>query len=89
MSKEKEEVRTENSVEEDYIFRFPLEPEKLEVVYEDRLLELVRGLLADVLDCVVLTHHGKRVQVDGFRLLQDLDTEYKIFPDKDISSDPE
>ena len=96
MNKEEKEVtgkssenQTKNSTTEDYIFRFPLEPEKLEVVYEDHLLELVRGLLADLLDCVVLSYHGKRVQVNGFRLLQDMDTEYKIFPDKDISSDLE
>ena len=92
MSEEKKEgvASSEKSdLEEDYIFRFPLEPDKLEVVYEDHLLELVRGLLADLLDCVVLTYHGKRVRVDGFRLLQDMDTEYKIFPDKDISPDQE
>ena len=82
-----EEPETKNSSEEDYVFRFPLEPEKLEAVYEDPLLELVRGLLADLLDCAVLTYHGQRVRVDGFCLLQDLNTEYKIFPDKDISED--
>lgn len=79
-----EEIRTDLITDEngDYIFRFPLEPEKLETVYDDPLLELVRGLLADLLDCIVLTHRGERVKVDGFRLVQEPDTEYEIFPKK-------
>lgn len=75
--------------DEDYIFRFPLEPEKIETVYDDPLLEMVRGLLADLLDCVILTYKGKRVRVDGFRLLQDLDTQYDIFPKKNDNLEQE
>ncbi len=83
-----EEMRADVTTDEngDYIFRFPLEPEKLETVYDDPLLELVRGLLADLLDCVVLTYHGERVKVDGFRLVQDPDTEYEVFPKKQDES---
>ena len=77
-----EQNETDVNINEDYIFRFPLEPEKIETVYDDPLLEMVRGLLADLLDCVILTYKGKRVRVDGFRLLQDLDTQYEIFPKK-------
>lgn len=84
-----EEAQIEANIEEDYIFRFPLEPEKLETLYDDPLLELVRGLLADLLDCVILTYHGERVRVDGFRLLQDLDTQYEIFPKKDTEETEE
>ena len=38
------------------------------------------NVLADLLDAAVLTYHGQRVRVDGFRLLQDPDTQYEIFP---------
>ncbi|MBE9565584.1 MAG: hypothetical protein IMF16_02415 [Proteobacteria bacterium] len=66
---------------EDYVFRFRLEPKaKEEAGYDDPLLELVRGQLADLLDAVVLTFHGQRVRVDGFRLFQDPDTQHEIFP---------
>ncbi len=67
--------------DEDYVFRFRLEPTKPdEGGYDDPLLELVRGQLADLLDAAVLTYHGRRVMVDGFRLLQDPDTQYEVFP---------
>ena len=70
-----------DDTDKDYVFRFRLEPaEPDEAGYDDPLLELIRGQLADLLDAVVLTHHGKRVRVDGFRLLQDPDTQYDIFP---------
>jgi len=65
---------------EDYVFRFPLaEPGPDQVGYEDPLLELIRGQLADLLDVVVLTYRGKRVLVDGFRLLDESDTVHDIF----------
>ena len=73
--------------EEDYVFRFSLEPgEPDDNAYDDPLLELIRGQLADLLDAAVLTYHGKRVRVDGFRLLQDPDTQYEIFPEAGSAS---
>ena len=74
--------------EEDYVFRFRLEPaEPDENGYEDPLLELIRGHLADLLDAVTLTFHGQRVRVDGFRLLQDPETQYEIFPSAASAAD--
>lgn len=65
-----------------YVFRFALKPGSTDrPAYSDPLLELIRGQLADLLDAVVLTEGGRRVRVDGFRLLQDPDTQYAIFPD--------
>ncbi|MCJ7751203.1 MAG: hypothetical protein MUQ65_08930 [Armatimonadetes bacterium] len=65
----------------EYVFRFPIQPAAgEEAVYDDPLVELVRGQLADLLDTAILTDHGRRVRVDGFRLLQDPDTQYKVFP---------
>ena len=67
----------------DFVFRFPIgASEPNEQGYADPLLELIRGQLADLLQAVVLTDHGRRVRVDGFRLLRDPDTQYDIFPDK-------
>jgi hypothetical protein len=67
--------------EEDFVFRFRLDqPASDEAACDDPLIELIRGQLADLLDAVILTHHGKRVRVDGFRLLQDPDTQHDIFP---------
>lgn len=74
---------------EDYVFRFPLPgPAAGEQKYDDPLLELVRGQLADVLEVALLTYHGKRVLVDGFRLHQDPDTQYEIHPRGHSGSDP-
>ena len=49
----------------DYVFRFRVDPS---------------GEEPDLLDAVVLTDHGRRVRVDGFRLLQEPETQYEIFP---------
>jgi len=69
--------------EGEYVFRFRLGPlESEDDGYGDPLLELIRGQLADLLRAVVLTHRGRRVRVDGFRLLRDPDTEYSLFPNK-------
>jgi len=68
---------------EDYIFRYRLRSEGEETdgpFYEDRLLEMIRQQLANLLDVVVLTHRGEEVKVDGFKLLSDLDCAYEIFP---------
>lgn len=80
------------SNDEDYTFRFRLEPLSGEKGYEDPLLELIRGQIADLLHVVTLTYHGNRVMVDGFRLFRDEETQYDVFPDstddgkEDVSS---
>lgn len=67
--------------EEEYVFRFQVEtPADAESAYDDPLVELIRGQLADLLDAVSLTHRGQRVAVDGFRLVQEPETQYEIFP---------
>ena len=76
--------------DEHYVFRFRLEPKTTEGAgCDDPLLELVRGQLADLLDAVVLTFHGQRVRVDGFRLFQDPDTQHEIFPQPKEQPAPE
>lgn len=65
----------------DFVFRFRLEPiAQDETGYDDPLLELVRGQLADLLDVVVFTYHGQPVLVDGFRLIAEPAEQYEVFP---------
>ena len=71
----------ESGEENDYVFRFPLTALVAdEQGYSDPLLELIRGQLADLLDAVVLTCKGEEVKVDGFRLMQDSESCYEVFP---------
>lgn len=75
------EPAEETSEPGEYVFRFPVQPTAGEdAAYDDPLVELVRGQLADLLDTAILTDHGHRVRVDGFRLLQDPDVQYEVFP---------
>jgi len=77
----------EEAADDDYVFRFRLDPSRADPRgYDDALLELIRGQLADLLDAVQLTYRGQLVKVDGFRLLQDPDTQYEVFPRR--SQDP-
>lgn len=64
----------------DHVFRFRIDPSAEKPVYDDPLIELIRGQLADLLDAVILTDHGRRVRIDGFRLLQEPESQYEIFP---------
>lgn len=76
-----EESEGSDSEQGEYVFRFRIGPSSAgEPVHDDPLVDLIRGQLADLLDSVILTDHGRRVRVDGFRLLQDMDTQYDIFP---------
>ena len=75
-------------MEEDYKFRYRLEPEKAEKkkVYSDPLVELIRSQLEQLLGLVVLTHKGEDVKVDGFKPLNTPERVYEIFPsDQDVS----
>jgi hypothetical protein len=68
-------------VGDEFVFRFHLDPDLQDPdAHPDPLVELVRGQLADLLRCAVLTCGGRRVRADGFRLLRDPDTQYVIFP---------
>jgi hypothetical protein len=79
-----EKVQIENAIKflspkQDFVFRFPLDRIGRKVLYEDKLVELIRQQLENLLDVVILTSEGKEVKVDGFKLLVDLDTEYRIY----------
>ena len=67
--------------DDEFVFRFRLDaPGASEHgAHPDPLVELIRGELADLLRCAVLTYQGTRVRVDGFRLLREPDTQHAIF----------
>lgn len=66
--------------DEDFVFRFELNPaEQAQRVYDDPMVEFVRSQLEDLLRTAVVTYKGKRVMVDGFRLLREPDEQYEIF----------
>jgi hypothetical protein len=68
--------------DDEFVFRFRLDAAAVEAgAHPDPLVELVRGELADLLRCAVLTYRGKRVRVDGFQLLRDPETQHAIFGD--------
>lgn len=58
----------------DYIFRFRLEdaPPSL---YDNRLAQLIRDQLAALLDVVILTRGGETVRVDGFKFINEMDSD--------------
>jgi len=75
--------------EEDFVFQFRLEPQTQEETgYDDPLLELIRGQIADLLDTVILTDHGRRVRVDGFRLIQNPEVQYDVMPARESEAGP-
>jgi membrane-associated protease RseP (regulator of RpoE activity) len=65
---------------EDYPFRYQLMPETDgDIVYQDPLTEMIRAQLANILNIVVPVSGGKEVKVDGFKLLRDRNTTYRVF----------
>ena len=68
--------------EQDFVFRYPLETGELpecEPVYADRLVEMLREQLKNILDLVVPVCDGRDVKIDGFRLIKDEGRIYRIF----------
>jgi len=70
----------ESVASEDYVFRYPLqlEPDSRRGS-QDPLLEMLRAQLENILNLVVPTSGEKELKIDGFKLLRDRETIYKIF----------
>lgn len=64
---------------EEYGFHYKLEPNESRGVYEDRLIELIRCQFENILNLVIPVYGQQEVKVDGFKLLRDRETIYKIF----------
>lgn len=65
--------------EDDYVFRFKIDPVPEVSGDMDPLTETVRIFLDDFLKLGFLTSEGKRIRVDGFSFLNDKDTIHRIF----------
>ena len=66
---------------DDYVFRFKLEPNPSVQEDADPLVETIRSFLDDFLKIGFFTHNGTRIPVDGFALLNDKTAIHKIFSD--------
>ena len=66
---------------DDYVFRFKLEPNPSVQGDGDPLTETIRSFLDDFLKIGFFTNNGARISVDGFALLNDKTAIHKIFSD--------
>ena len=74
---------------EDCVFRYTLGRNDIPH-YHDRLVELVRANLENILNTVIPMENGREVKLDSFKLLNDVDTVYEIFPpEHDTTRAPE
>lgn len=62
-----------------YVFRYRLDGKK-EAVSQDPLLEMVRAQLENILNVIIPVEGQREVKLDGFKLLRDRKTVYRIFP---------
>jgi hypothetical protein len=75
----------EENTSKDFVFRYPLSSEEVQqsdTLYDDRLVELFRQQLINLLDVVELTYQGEVVKVDGFAFLYDPRKTFKLFGSK-------
>lgn len=63
----------------EYVFRYRLDG-KREAVYQDPLLEMIRAQLENILNIIIPVDGQREVKIDGFKLLRDRKTVYRIFP---------
>ena len=70
----------------DYIWRFRLDNISNERVNEDLTVEYIRRQLEELLNFVVLTYNEKKVKIDGFKFIKDLDMNYDLFVKPDTDS---
>ncbi|RLC70340.1 MAG: hypothetical protein DRI26_07345 [Chloroflexi bacterium] len=63
----------------DYVFRYKLDGKK-ETVYQDPLLDMIRAQLENILNIIIPVEGQREVKIDGFKLLRDRKTVYKVFP---------
>jgi hypothetical protein len=89
VKKNHQKIEKKNAnLDEDYIWRFRLDNISNERVNEDLTVEYIRRQLEELLNFVVLTYNEKKVKIDGFKFIKDLNMNYDIFvkPDNDSVS---
>jgi hypothetical protein len=77
----------DNEKTDDFVFRFRIdELPRPEPVYRDRLVELVRAQLEEILKVARLSVNGEVVDVDGFAFMNEESQIYRIYrPDSEES----
>lgn len=71
-------------MDKDYVFRYKLDldtEQKAKPLYHDKLVEMMRVQLEQLLNLVILTEGDRELKPDGFKMLSNLNNIYKIFPD--------
>lgn len=63
----------------DYIWRFKLELAKDNDSSEKGLTEFFRSQLNELLKVIILTEDGNRIRPNGFKFINDLQKEHKIW----------
>lgn len=71
--------------ERDYIWRFRIDDTSDEKSHEDVTVKYIRRQLEELLNFVVLTYNEKKVHINGFKLIKDLEMNYDLF----VTSDTE
>jgi len=73
----------------DVIFRYTLrekDSSEDESIYEDKLVELFRRQIINLLDVVELSYKGTPVNVDGFSFLSERDETYHLYRKRENSN---
>ncbi len=66
--------------EEDYIFHFELNDDnKEQKLYDNPLIEMIRQQINNLLEIVVLTKDGVEIEIDGFKLICNKETNYPLY----------
>jgi len=79
----KKEKRNNQS---DVIFHYTLQEKDMpedERIYEDKLVELFRRQIINLLDVVELSYKGNPVNVDGFSFLSERGETYRLYRKKE------
>ena len=70
----------------DYVFRYRLDTDQVPGS-NDPVLEMIRTQLENILDVVVPVEGHREVKIDGFKLLRDRGTIYRLFSHEQESAD--
>ncbi len=67
----------------DYIWRFRLDDISNKKSHDDLTVEYIRRQLVELLNFVILTYNEKKVQINGFKLINDMEMNHDIFVKSD------
>jgi hypothetical protein len=81
--------KEEKNDQRDEVFRYALRDKdapEADRMYEDKLVELFRRQIINLLDVVELSNKGKPVTIDGFSFLSERDETYPLYRKRQKSS---